>query len=251
MTHSFLIVTIDSSGALAIVKTDNKAYLQHVASKGSGKKGTTSERQRTRARRSPDEARLLILDAAERVFAKHLPDVVGLKDVAREAGVSHALVTHYFGTYASLVEATLERRFERLREELLPVMLGLVASEADAKTMLAAYRNAIQRAASDPATLRLLIWAMLSGRVAADDFFTHRMQGLKLLADALERRSAAPREDLEFLLVVSFALAAIWTAGGRAFAGALGHKPTSEIGDAFERRTGAMIERFLRVAEGR
>ena len=67
-----------------------------------------------RVRRSPDEARTLILDAADRVFAKKLPDAVGLKDVAREAGVSHALVTHYFGTYDGLVEATLERRFHQM-----------------------------------------------------------------------------------------------------------------------------------------
>ena len=208
-----------------------------------------SDRRRTR--RSPEEARALIIEAAERVFATRLPDVVGLKDVAREAGVSHALVTHYFGTYSALVEATLEKRFFKLRDELVPMVLSLVTEHADARTMIAAHRQAVMKAASEPATVRLATWALLSGRVAADDFFPHRMQGLKLLADALEARSTAPREDLEFLLVASFALTTTWMFAGRAFAGALGHKPTRELEDAFERRIDAMLETFLRTAERR
>ncbi|MBX3219706.1 MAG: TetR/AcrR family transcriptional regulator [Labilithrix sp.] len=204
-----------------------------------------------RTRRSPEEARTLILEAAGRLFETHLPDAVGLKDVAREAGVSHALVTHYFGTYAALVEATLERRFHQLRDELVPIVMTLITDDADAKAMLAAHRRAIAKAAADPATLRLVIWALLSGRVAADDFFPHRMQGLKLLADSLEARSPAPREDLEFLLIASFALTTTWTFGRRAFAGALGRKSTRELEEAFDRRIDAMLEAFLRSAERR
>ena len=177
--------------------------------------------------------------------------MVGLKDVAREAGVSHALVTHYFGTYAALVEATLERRFHQLRDELVPILMSLVTADADAKTILEAHRRAIAKAASHPATLRLATWALLSGRVAADDFFPHRMQGLKLLADSLEARSTAPREDLEFLLVATFALTVVWTLGNRAFAGALGKKPSRALDESFEHRIEAMLETFLRNAERR
>jgi len=96
-----------------------------------------------------------------------------------------------------------------------------------------------------------VIWALLSGRVAADDFFPHRMQGLKLLADSLEARSTAPREDLEFLLVATFALTSVWTLGHRAFAGALGKKPSRALEESFEGRIEAMLEAFLRSAERR
>src|SRR3954453_19604807 len=72
-----------------------------------------------RRRRSPELARQEILDAAERVFAESQPDQVGLKQVAREAGVSHALITHYFGTYAGLLEATLERRLRVMRQTVV------------------------------------------------------------------------------------------------------------------------------------
>lgn len=198
-----------------------------------------------RVRRSPEEARALILDAAERVFATRLPDVAGLKDIAREAGVSHALVTHYFGTYDALVEATLERRFHALRETLLPSLMRMLGEDADAGTFLAAHRREVARAASDPAMVRLGVWAAMSGRIEAADFFPHRMQGLKLLADALEARSKARREDLEMALVASFALAVVWRAAGRAIAGAMGKRPSKELDAWFEARTADMLDAFL------
>ncbi len=204
-----------------------------------------------RVRRSPDEARAHILDAADRVFAKHLPDVVGLKEVAAEAGVSHALITHYFGTYDALVEATLERRFNRVREELVPVVLGLVSEQGDARAILQAHRKAIAKAASEPATVRLATWAFLSGRAAAADFFPHRVQGLKLLANALAARSSAPREDLELLLVASFALSVVWTCGRRVFAGALGRKPSRELDELFDHKIDDLLGAYLTASERR
>src|SRR6185503_1118148 len=83
------------------------------------RRGAAGEERTARRRRDPATARQELLDAAERVFAQRQPDRVGLKEVAREAGVSHALITHYFGTYAGLLEATLERRNRATREAAL------------------------------------------------------------------------------------------------------------------------------------
>lgn len=199
-------------------------------------------------RRSPEEARAVILDAADRVFAKHLPDAVGLKEIAREAGVSHALVTHYFGTYAAMVEAALERRFQVLRASLVQQLFGVLDEKASAQEMLAAYRRAISHDAADPVTVRLATWAMMSGRLAKEDFFAHRVQGLRLLADALQSRTDVPREDLEFTLVASFALSVVWTVAGQALAGALGKKKGKDEGTAFEARVSTMIDTYLREA---
>jgi AcrR family transcriptional regulator len=198
-----------------------------------------------RIRRTPENARELILDAADRVFATKLPDVAGLKDVAKAAGISHALITHYFGTYDGLVEATLERRFHRLRAHLLPTMVKLVGEEADVRTMLDAHRRAVADIVGDPAMVRLGIGAAMSGRASAADFFPHRMQGLKLLADALESRSKARREDLEVALVTSFALAVVWKAAGPAIAGAMGKTPSKGIDAWFEARTADMLDAYL------
>jgi TetR/AcrR family transcriptional regulator, repressor for neighboring sulfatase len=201
-----------------------------------------------RVRRSPEEARALILDAADRVFGAHLPDAVGLKEIAGEAGVSHALVTHYFGTYGGLVEAALERRLARVRESLVTRLFIELDETATARDLLAAYRRAITHDAADPLTIRLATWAMMSGRLAQEDFFAHRVQGLKLLADALEQRIDLPREDLEFCLVASFALSVVWTVGGHALAGALGQRKSKAGDELFEQRVSTMIDAYLRKA---
>lgn len=201
--------------------------------------------KKKRVRRSPGDARELILDAADKVFATKLPDVAGLKDVAKAAGVTHGLITHYFGTYDALVEATLERRFHKLRAHLLPTMVRLVGEEADARKMLDAHRRAVTEAVSDPAMVRLGIWAAMSGRASAADFFPHRMQGLKLLADALESRSKARREDIEVALVTSFALAVVWKAAAPAIAGAMGKTPSKGLDAWFEARTADMLDAYL------
>jgi TetR/AcrR family transcriptional regulator, repressor for neighboring sulfatase len=206
---------------------------------------TTAKPAKRRVRRDPAAAKELILDAADRVFATKLPDVAGLKDVAKAAGVTHGLVTHYFGTYDALVEATLERRFHKLRAHLLPTMVKLIAEEADVRKMLDAHRRAVADVVEDPAMVRLGIWAALSGRASAADFFPHRMQGLKLLADALESRSKARREDIEIALVTSFALAVVWKAAGPAIAGAMGKTPSKGLDAWFEARTADMLDAYL------
>ena len=87
---------------------------------------------------------------------------------------------------------------------------------------------------------------MLSGRVQQEDFFAHRVQGLKLLANALEQRTDVPREDIEFCLVASFAMSVVWTVGGHALAGALGQTKGRAFDDRFEERVSSMIEGYLR-----
>ena len=74
-----------------------------------------------RVRRSPEEARTVILDAADRVFGAHLPDAVGLKEIAREAGVSHALVTQR--SVDAVSRRTLEMLIEATRAERSAIFL--------------------------------------------------------------------------------------------------------------------------------
>ncbi len=62
--------------------------------------------------------RTAIIEAAERVFARKPFDQVSIRDIAREAGISHALIYRYFADKQSLfVEA-----FLRGVEELMPLI---------------------------------------------------------------------------------------------------------------------------------
>src|SRR5437588_1018650 len=119
-------------------------------------------KKRRRMRRAPEQARVELLDAAERLYGEYYPDEVGLKDVAREAGVSHALVTHYFGTYAGLVEATLQRRIRALRERVLAKLstFGILDQPVELLGLLF-------EALGDPVHLKLLKWMVASDRAIA------------------------------------------------------------------------------------
>src|SRR5215470_9563518 len=94
-----------------------------------------AKRSRPRLRRSPEDARAHILDAADRVFRDHLPDAVGLRDIAAEAGVSHGLVTHYFATYDGLVAAAIARRIDAARASAF-VHLAQMTFTADEAPLL-------------------------------------------------------------------------------------------------------------------
>src|SRR5688572_19750000 len=84
-----------------------------------GRAGPRAARGEVRRKRHPpEEAKAHLLDAAERLLSERGPDAVGLRDVAREADVSHGLITHYFGTYEGLVEAVFERRIARLGDRV-------------------------------------------------------------------------------------------------------------------------------------
>src|SRR5262245_62403134 len=74
-----------------------------------------AKRPKPRIRRAPEDARSNILDAADAVFRDHLPDAVGLREIAAAAEVSHGLVTHYFATYDGLVGAVIARRLDAAR----------------------------------------------------------------------------------------------------------------------------------------
>src|SRR5581483_2980313 len=108
-------------------------------------------------RRDPEEAKALILASAEKVLAAKGPDAVGLKEVAAEAGVSHALVTHYFGTYEALVHAVLKRRLELAGAEAQRIV---AVAPPGPDTLLRFFFALL----SDPLHVRLTTWAVLSAR---------------------------------------------------------------------------------------
>ncbi|MBT8493729.1 MAG: TetR family transcriptional regulator [Deltaproteobacteria bacterium] len=162
-------------------------------------------KKKKRVRRTPEEARALILKAAQKVLAELGPDRAGLKDVAGEAGVSHALITHYFGTMDGLIEATIEEHAKVMRTELVERAAGIEMSPA--KLSLFAMEMM-----SDPVYSRLVIWAAMSKRMANEDFFPRREMFAKRIADALDAhrdkdRPEMTREEIESLMV------AVWCAG--------------------------------------
>lgn len=201
-----------------------------------------------RKRRDPADARTMLLDAAEKVFARLAPNAAGLKVVAQEAGVSHALITHYFGTYAGLIEATLERRVRALRAVVL-AKLGDPAALAQPTTLLSILFDAL----ADPVHLHLMRWLFLSERPAAARALALNDQGLQLISREIGRAldvPAAKHRAIEDALMTAVAAAYGYAMGRYALAAALG-RPADEALDRTIRETLAhMLQAHLREVLG-
>jgi AcrR family transcriptional regulator len=201
-----------------------------------------------RRRRDPETARVEILDAAERLLAERPPDAVGLKEVAEAAGVSHALVSHYFGTYADLVDSVLIRRIRTLREATLARLAA--PTLVDTGEMLAALFAQL----ADPLYIRLSLWALAAERAAGHDSFPFREQGMRIMSEALTARllvarpELAPgplRERVELGLCIANSAAYGYTVGKEAWMGALAREPSPAFDAALRGALAEMLNRYV------
>lgn len=209
------------------------------------------EERRERRRRSPDVARQELLDAAERVFTELAPEQVGLKEVAREAGVSHALITHYFGTYAGLIEATLQRRLVGLRE----TMLGRLRAEPTVLQRPEELLALLFRSFDDPVHLRLMKWMVSHERMESIHAFALQHHGLQLVSQQVAHAirpqpSAAFIETVELTLMTAVAAVLGYAIAKYALAGAAA-KDVGPALDAGVRDTlAAMVRARLEALPG-
>src|SRR5438105_386202 len=70
-----------------------------------------------RLRRKSEEARALILDAAEKRLIEGGPEALRLQDLARDLRISHPLILHHFGSREGLVGALIVGWLDRLYEQ--------------------------------------------------------------------------------------------------------------------------------------
>jgi AcrR family transcriptional regulator len=211
------------------------------------RQGRRDDRQerRERRRRSPEVARQELLDAAERVFLEFAPEQVGLKEIAREAGVSHALITHYFGTYAGLIEATLQRRLNALRETMV-ARLGEAGALTRPDELLAILFTTFE----DPIHLRLMKWMVSMERANAMHAIAMQHQGLQVVARQIAHAvrpdpSADAIETIEVTLMTSVAAALGYAIAKYALAGAAGKQVGLALDERVRKTLAAMVRSYL------
>lgn len=177
----------------------------------------------------------------------HGPDAIGLKEVAAQAGVSHALVTHYFGTIDALIDTALEHHAGEQRQALVEQILG--RRDQGPRAWMEAWFRWMNR----PAVARILAWSFLTGRVARADFFSRRMRGARKVANAVEERFRSERgevpfsrEDLDFAVLLLMAATHGYALGREGYWPALGvDEPGPREDDFFFSRLGELLEGAL------
>jgi AcrR family transcriptional regulator len=91
-----------------------------------------------RVRRSRDEARRQILEAAERLLVDGGPAAVQVRTVAEDVGMTDAGVYHHFGSRQDLLLALLRHGGRRLRDAAKGTIDDWVQRDADIASLVAA-----------------------------------------------------------------------------------------------------------------
>ncbi len=169
--------------------------------------------------------------------------------IAREAGVSHALITHYFGTFDGLVEAVFERRTLRLRAVIMERLAttGLTKAGELIATLFTTF--------GDPVHLRLMKWMLASERGGVVHALALRDRGISLIAEQVAKAIApggeiVVRREIELALVIAVSAAFGYTATKLALASAIGREPDEELDREVQRSLTAMLEAYLQVKTG-
>ncbi|HEX4351642.1 MAG TPA: TetR/AcrR family transcriptional regulator [Polyangiales bacterium] len=116
---------------------------------------------RTRTRRSADEARRRILEAAEKQLMKVGPEGLRLTDLAKALRVSHPAILHHFGSREGLVAAVVRHAMQTLSAQLLAALQVGKAATDSAQLIEMVAEVCDQRGLG-----RLIAWLMLSGRAS-------------------------------------------------------------------------------------
>lgn len=157
-----------------------------------------------RPRRTAEEARRVILDAAERRLRDGGPDAIRLQDIARDVGIAHPTILHHFESREGLTQALALRAMDRLEHELLALLEAAPASEETAQGLV----ERIFATLGDAGHARLLAWrALHAGKPGPSDRsdailrrFTDLVHGRRSAFRREQGLAAPAREDSEFIV---------------------------------------------------
>lgn len=201
-------------------------------------KRRAADAKKTRVRRTVEDAQRLILDAAEKRLAAVGPAGLRLQDVATDAGISHPLVLHHFGSREGLVAAVIARAVEALQRDLIEAMTREAANNdggppPDGSLLFERVFETLR----DKGHARLMAWLLLSGydpldaKAARDGWAAIAAATHQARIERFAPKDANPSyEDTLFTIVLSaLTLFAQAIAGASTFrAAGLGHDADAE-----------------------
>ncbi|WP_394827789.1 TetR/AcrR family transcriptional regulator [Pendulispora albinea] len=201
-----------------------------------------------RHRRSADEARQRILDAAERRLRETGPGSIRLQEVASDVGISHPAVLHHFGSREGLVRAVVERALERLQADLVA---DLAAAAEGRPLDGAALFERVFETFEERGHGRLVAWLLLSGYDPFDSDLAR--EGWAKIAETthalrVRRRAGGEKpsyKDTRFTIVLSaLALFGEAIAGDSTF-GMAGFEANARTGRTFRKWFATLLARHL------
>jgi TetR/AcrR family transcriptional regulator len=164
------------------------------------------------------ETRRILLEAALGAFARHGYDAMSVRDLARELGVSHNLVRHYYGSKEDLWRAALEHGFAPSARELVTLIESSTRSTDWETAVRESVKGAITLLARYPDVTAILVQESARGGARLDFLFDHYMRPFAdLLAGLLGERKTRPASQIDpraALLFLFSGMTALFAHGG-------------------------------------
>jgi AcrR family transcriptional regulator len=155
-----------------------------------------------RSRRSAEDARHAILEAAERRLMESGPSALRLQEIAADVGISHPAVLHHFGSREGLIRAVVEHATQSLQKRLFETLLETRTEEPNPALLFERVAEMLSRGHA-----RLIAWLILSGY---DPFAAETTRaGFGAITQLMHARrvevagSTKPYEDTVFTVALS------------------------------------------------
>ena len=144
-----------------------------------------------------EETRARILNVASELFARNGEDGVSVRTIARESGLSVAMVNHYFGSKHGLYEACIDQMYIEL--DRLPTSGPFAPGMATVQQWRPVLMMVLHVSRAHRHTVTLLLRQVLDhGAVDPERFARDVLPSLNAVVDVLEAHSHLTGPDLRF-----------------------------------------------------
>ncbi len=175
-----------------------------------------ARRTAKRIRRTPEAAKLAILEAAERRLIEDGPDGVRVQHIAADLGITGAALHYHFGSRETLIDAVRRFSAKRLLTDIEAILEAWDVDRLDLHRLSALFRKTY----ADRGAARLIFWLALSGRKPRGSGL---LKGLiEAVHQARERRALAsgrappPMSDTRFVIALLSSVHAVMPVAGDA-----------------------------------
>jgi AcrR family transcriptional regulator len=169
-----------------------------------------------RIRRTPEAARLAILEAAERRLIEDGPEGVRVQHIAADLGMTGAALHYHFGSREALIDSVRRFSAKRLLTDIDAILQAWDVDRLDIRRLGALFRKTY----ADHGAARLIFWLALTGRKPRGSGL---MTGLiEAVHQARERRALArghavpPISDTRFVIALLSSVHAVMPVAGDA-----------------------------------
>jgi len=177
------------------------------------------------------ETRRTLLEGALGAFARHGYEAMSVRDLARELGVSHNLVRHYYGSKEELWRAALEHGFAASTRDLVALIESSTRNTDWETAVRESVKGAIRLLARQPHITAILVQESARGGPRLDFLFDQYMKPFADLLSGLlggrRARSSSQIDPRSALLFLFAGMTALFTHGGLV-AKLGGFKPTTD-----------------------